>query len=49
MLEDDTIGIKRITGFGLTHNHALIDGYHIGVIIDLMRERLTNPRDYMGL
>ena len=49
VLEDDTIGIKRITGFGLTHNHALIDGYHIGVIIDLMRERLTNPKDYMGL
>ena len=49
VLEDDTIGIRRVTGFGLTHNHALIDGYHIGVIIDLMRERLTNPKDYMGL
>ncbi|MCR4711340.1 MAG: 2-oxo acid dehydrogenase subunit E2 [Clostridia bacterium] len=49
VLEDDTIGIRRITGFGLTHNHALIDGYHIGVIIDLMRERLKNPQDYMGL
>ncbi len=49
VLEDDTIGIKTITGFGLTHNHALIDGYHIGVIIDMMRERLLDPKQYMGI
>lgn len=49
VLEDDTIGIKRITGFGLTHNHTVIDGFHIGVIIGMMRERMRNPRAYMGL
>ena len=47
--EDDTIQIRRIMGFGLTHNHTLFDGYHIGVVIDMMRERLNNPMDYMGL
>lgn len=49
VLEDDTIGIRRITGFGLTHNHTVIDGFHIGAIIDLMRERMKNPRAYMGI
>ena len=47
--EDNTIEIRRIMGFGLTHNHTLFDGYHIGVVIDMMRERLNNPMDYMGL
>mgnify|MGYP002855351131 CR=1 FL=1 len=47
--EDDSIHIRRIMGFGLTHNHILFDGYHIGVVIDMMRERLNNPMDYMGL
>lgn len=47
--EDDSLVIRRITGFGLTHNHTLIDGFHIGVIIDMMRERLNDPRAYMGL
>lgn len=49
VMDDDSLAIRRITGFGLTHNHTLIDGYHIGVIIGLMRQRLQNPRDYMGL
>lgn len=49
VLEDDTIGIKRITGFGLTHNHTVIDGFHVGVIIDMMRERISNPERFMGL
>lgn len=49
VLEDNTIGVRQVTGFGLTHNHAVIDGYHIGVIINLMRERIANPSAYMGI
>ena len=49
VLDDDSIAIRRITGFGLTHNHTIIDGFHVGAIIDLMRERMRNPRAYMGL
>lgn len=49
VLDDNSIGVRRVTGFGLTHNHAVIDGYHIGVIIELMRERIANPQKYMKI
>lgn len=47
--DDDTLVIRKIAGFGLSHNHTIIDGYHVGAIIDLLRERLKNPRAYMGI
>lgn len=49
VLETESIGIRRVTGFALTHNHAVIDGFHIGEIIDLMRVRIDNPASYMGI
>lgn len=49
VLPDNSIGIRKVTGFGLTHNHAVIDGFHIGVIIDLMRSRINDPAAYMGI
>ncbi|MDR1943555.1 MAG: 2-oxo acid dehydrogenase subunit E2 [Synergistaceae bacterium] len=49
VLDDDSTAVRRVTGFGLTHNHAVLDGYHIGAAIELMRQRLQNPAAYMGL
>jgi pyruvate dehydrogenase E2 component (dihydrolipoamide acetyltransferase) len=46
---DDTVVIRQVTGFSLTHNHILLDGYHIKYVIDMLRERLAAPMAYMGL
>jgi pyruvate dehydrogenase E2 component (dihydrolipoamide acetyltransferase) len=49
VLDDDRMAIRNVTGFALSHNHALIDGYHVGVVINLMRDRLSDPAAYMGI
>lgn len=49
VMEDDSIAIRRFTSFGLSHNHTIIDGYHVGQVISMMRERLKDPRAYMGI
>ena len=47
--DDDTVVIRNVTGFSLTHNHVLLDGYHLKFVIDMLRERLAAPLAYMGL
>ena len=47
--DDDTVVIRTVTGFSLTHNHILLDGYHVKFVIDMLRERLASPLEYMGL
>ena len=47
--ENDAPSIRNITTFCLTHNHTVLDGYHVGMFIDLLRTRLADPRAYMGL
>ncbi|MDR3312542.1 MAG: 2-oxo acid dehydrogenase subunit E2 [Spirochaetaceae bacterium] len=46
---DNSTAIRQVTSFSLTHNHTLLDGYHVGIVIRLLRERLENPRAWMGL
>jgi pyruvate dehydrogenase E2 component (dihydrolipoamide acetyltransferase) len=47
--ENDETCIRGITGFTLSHNHAVMDGYHVGAVIDLMARRLKEPLPWMGL
>jgi pyruvate/2-oxoglutarate dehydrogenase complex dihydrolipoamide acyltransferase (E2) component len=49
VLENDTTAIRNITSFTLTHNHTVIDGYHAGIIFDLLRRRTAEPEAWMGL
>ena len=49
VLDDDSTAIRNVTGFTLTHSHVIMDGFHVGAVIDLMRERVSNPEKYMGL
>jgi len=46
---DDTVVIRNVTDFSFTHNHILLDGYHLKFIIDMLRERLAAPMAHMGL
>jgi pyruvate dehydrogenase E2 component (dihydrolipoamide acetyltransferase) len=47
--ENDETSIRSITGFTLSHSHVVMDGYHVGVVIDLMNRRLAEPMPWMGL
>ena len=49
VLEDDSIAVRNVTGFAISHNHVVMDGYHVGVVVDLMRQRIADPESYMGL
>jgi pyruvate/2-oxoglutarate dehydrogenase complex dihydrolipoamide acyltransferase (E2) component len=46
--DDNDTAICNVTGFSLSHNHAVMDGYHVGIVIDLLRERFASPAKYMG-
>lgn len=48
VLADDETAIRSVTGFALTHSHIVMDGYHVGVVIDLMRQRILEPESWMG-
>ena len=48
VLEDDSTVVRNVTGFTITHNHVVMDGYHVGVVIDMMRQRIADPEAYMG-
>jgi pyruvate/2-oxoglutarate dehydrogenase complex dihydrolipoamide acyltransferase (E2) component len=47
--DDDSTAVKQVTSFSLTHNHTLMDGYHLGIVIDMLKKRLDDPRPFMGL
>lgn len=49
VLPDDEMAIRNVTGFALTHSHVVMDGYHVGAVIDLMRQRISEPAPWMGL
>lgn len=46
---DDSTAIRRVTSFSFTHNHTVLDGYHVGEGVRLLRERLADPAAHMGL
>jgi pyruvate/2-oxoglutarate dehydrogenase complex dihydrolipoamide acyltransferase (E2) component len=48
VLDDESAAVRRVTGFTLSHNHTVMDGYHVGEVIKLMGERISEPENYMG-
>lgn len=47
--EDDTTTAQFVTSFAITHDHTVLDGYHVGEFVRLLRERMENPQAYLGL
>ncbi|MDR1128148.1 MAG: 2-oxo acid dehydrogenase subunit E2 [Treponema sp.] len=47
--DDDTTGIKRMTCFSTTINHAAIDGLHGGLFTLTLRDYLQDHGAHMGL
>ncbi|MDR2156496.1 MAG: 2-oxo acid dehydrogenase subunit E2, partial [Clostridiales Family XIII bacterium] len=47
--ENDETRIRSVTGFTLSHSHIVMDGYHVGAVIDFMRQRLEDPMSWMGV